>query len=119
MAISTIPKSSNAFVNGSFIKVHSSISNVERANYRISGNICTVEVTFTTSAAISDSTAVLFQGLPNARQGSPRFFAFNKLVVAEPLVLCITQEGKILNQWSHNGIPAGQYQADFVYIAED
>lgn len=119
MATSTIPKSPDAFVNGSFTKVHSSISNVERANYKKSGNICAAEVTFTTSAAISDVTAVLFQGLPNARQGAQRFAAFNKLSPSVPLILAITTEGKIVNQWSAGGIPAGQYQADFVYITED
>ena len=119
MATSKIPKSSNAFVNGTFSKVHSSISNVERALYELSGNICTVDLTFTTSATISDNTAVLFQGLPNARQRNTRIFAFNKYAAVRPLILCITTDGKIINQYTGGGITEGEYQAYFVYIAED
>lgn len=119
MGVSKIPKSSNAFVKGTFTKVHSSISNVERAIYKLSGNICTVDLTFTISADISDNTAVLFQGLPNAKQQNSRIFAFNKYKASTPLILAVTPDGKIVNQWSQGGVPAGEYQAYFVYIAED
>lgn len=102
-----------------FQKSHSAISNVERAFITRFGRVCFVDLTFTTSSDINDNTAELFNGLPPAWNSNQRFFGFNKITPREPIVICVDVNGKLLNQWSHGGIPAGQYQASFTYICAD
>ena len=118
MATSTIPNQT-ALKRVDFQKSNSAISNVERSTVTKFGKVCFVDLTFTTSSDISDSTAELFKGLPHAWHSTQRVYGFNKLAVSKPIILCVTTDGKLLNQWTSGGIPAGQYQASFTYICGD
>ena len=105
--------------NGTFAKSTNSITNVERNFWTKCGKIVSVDLTFTVGTAISDYTAELFNGLPESYGHNTRFrcpHGTDSSVV--DLVLAVTTNGKIINQWSQGGVRTGQYQCSFVYVCK-
>ena len=99
-----------------FSIANSNITQLERAYIRKYGKVCVVDLTFTVGTAITDSTAVLFTGLPNGI-GNQRFRIPHGYDASKAdLVLALTTDGKIINQWSSGGIGTGQWQGQFTYI---
>ena len=101
---------------------HQYISDVERCFYVKVGYVVIADLAFTVSQTISDNTVILFTGFPNAtnRIGNIRFRIPNAYSPSVPdLVLGITHDGTITNQWSNagGGVPAGTWQGQFLYIA--
>lgn len=97
---------------------HVNISAVERASLKKFGKVCLCDLTFTVSTAISGYTEVLFSGLPSSA-GSTRFRCQHGYDAAKPdLVLAVTDNGTIVNQWSQGGITEGAYQCQFVYMCQ-
>ena len=95
------------------------ISSAERKTWTRYGNVVVVDLTFTIgSSDISGDTTEIFSGFPaafaNTRFRCPLGYGASQI----DLNLAITNEGKIVNQWSIDGIKAGKvYSCSFTYIA--
>ena len=97
---------------------NSKISNVERLNITRKSYIVIVDLIFTVGTAITDNIEILFSGLPIPTSGGIRFRCPSGTNSSNTLVLSITSNGEIMNQWSPGGIATGQYQCSFMYISE-
>ena len=95
---------------------NNSISNLERRLISRQGRIVLIDIAFTVSTVITESEAVLFTGCPNSFMVNTRFTLMNILDPSNSAVLCITTDGKIINQWTRNGIAKGVYQGQFIYF---
>lgn len=119
MASSKIAREDATVVGmASTVSRHSNITNVERFVIGRTGRMVVIEMTFTVGTTISDNQAILFSGLPKAKSFT-RFRIPNGYDSTKPpLVLGITTDGSILNQWSYGGVQSGQWAGQFSYICE-
>ena len=117
MASSTIQRDDAQVISmASTIEHHSNITDIERFNIFRTGRVVIVEMTFTVGTAINETQAVLFSGLPNARNFMRFRIPHGYDSTKSPLTLGIGGDGKIYNQWSNGGISTGQWAGQFSYI---
>ncbi len=97
----------------------SAVSSVEFATWSKVGRVCILRLNFTISSNITDSTATLFTGAPEAmvitRTTLRRVNAKN----TDYARVGITVGGAVMNQYTSGGITAGQYEGELVYITAD
>ena len=104
----------------SSISHHSSITNIERFAIWKCGRIVIVEMAFTVGTTISDAQAELFSGLPPSAGSNVRFRIPSGYDATKPdLVLAVTTDGKIINQWSQGGVSATQWAGQFCYLTNE
>jgi len=96
--------------------LNSNITNLENASTRRAGNLIIATLIFTVSTAITNDQEPLFSGFPPAI-GYTRFRCPSGTDGTKPdLVLSISTDGIIRNQWSTGGIGVGQWQCQFMYF---
>jgi hypothetical protein len=72
---------------------------------------------FTVSSTITNSTAVLFTGLPPAKRTYRTSFGEATGATKQIRVL-VNTVGSFQNAWTSGGIPAGQYEGEIIYVMQ-
>jgi putative hemolysin len=114
-------KSGLTNTQGTGIITNPGIVSAERLYWKRYGNVVVIDLDFTVgSADITVAQEELFSGFPPASSNRPRFRCPKKNGEYQAdLDLCVTVEGKIINQWSDGGIKANaKYACSFTYIVD-
>lgn len=98
-------------------KAISNISDVEFAFVTVYGRLCIANLKFTVSSTITNSTAVLFTGLPPAKRTYRTSFGETTGATKQIRVL-VNTVGSFQNAWTSGGIPAGQYEGEIIYVMQ-